>query len=128
VRESYQGELQTSMDQLENILECIADGVAAQDPTGRVIYANEAAAKMVGYPSGQQLTKATLHEVMRRYEILDAQGRPFPLENLPGCRALCGEERAEAVLRFRALATGEERWSVVKAVPVFDEQGEVCLG
>jgi PAS domain S-box-containing protein len=72
--------------------------------------------------------KATLHEVMRRYEILDAQGRPFPLENLPGCRALCGEERAEAVLRFRALATGEERWSVVKAVPVFDEQGEVCLG
>src|SRR5918912_2114736 len=44
---------------------------------------------------------------------------------LPGGRALRGEEGAEEVVCFRAVSTGEERWSVVKATPVFDEQGEV---
>ena len=55
------------------------------------------------------------------------RGRPFPLENLPVRRALAGEERAEELLRFRSLASGEERWSVVTAVPVFDEGGRVRI-
>jgi PAS domain S-box-containing protein len=129
VHELYQEKQRGSSDQLEIILGGIADGVTAQDPTGRVIYANEAAAKMVGYLSGEQLMKAKApwHEVLGRFEVLDEEGRPFPLENLPGRRALGGEELAEEILRFRDLARGEERWCVVKAVPVFDEQGEVRL-
>jgi PAS domain S-box-containing protein len=62
---------------------------------------------------------------MAGFEVFDEEGRPFPLGHLPGRRALSGEEGAEEVLRFRALATGEERWSVVRAEPVFDERGEV---
>jgi PAS domain-containing protein len=92
-----------------------------------VIYANEAAARMVGYPSGRAFVEAPLQETMESFEVLDEEGRPFPLENLPGRRALRGEEGAEEVLRFRVLATGEERWSVVKAVPVFDEGGRVRM-
>jgi hypothetical protein len=39
--------------------------------------------------------------------------------------ALLGEEGAEEVLRFRLPGTDEERWSVVKATPIFDEGGNV---
>jgi PAS domain S-box-containing protein len=126
-REWAQAELRSSRDELGIILEGVADGVTAQDPTGRVIYANEAAARMVGYPSGRAFVEAPLQETMESFEVLDEEGRPFPLENLPGRRALRGEEGAEEVLRFRVLATGEERWSVVKAVPLFDEGGRVRM-
>ncbi len=31
------------------------------------------------------------------------------------------------MLRFRILATGEERWTIVKAMPIFGEQGTVRM-
>ena len=122
-REWAQAELRSSRDELEVILGGIADGVTAQDRTGRVIYANEAAARMVGYPSGRAFMEAAPHEMMERFQVLDEEGYPFPLEDLPGRRALRGQEGAEEVLRFRMLATGEERWALIKALPVFDERG-----
>jgi PAS domain S-box-containing protein len=126
-REWAQAELRRSRDELRVILEGVADGVTAQDPTGRIIYANEAAARMIGYPSGRALVEAPLGEVMQRFEVLDEEGDPFPLEKLPGRRALAGEEAADELLLFRLLATGEERWSIVRASPVRDELGRVRM-
>jgi PAS domain S-box-containing protein len=126
-RKRAQEELGASRDQLEVILRGVADGVTAQDATGHLIYANEAAASLVGFPSAREFLEAPTREVMAGFEVFDEEGRPFPLANLPGRRALSGEEGAEEVLRFRVLATGEERWSVVRAEPVFDERGGVRL-
>jgi PAS domain S-box-containing protein len=124
-REQAEEELRSSRDQLEIILGGVADGITAQDPTGRLIYANEAAARIVGYPSADAFVQAPLREVMQRFEVMDEQGSLFPLENLPGRRALQGEEGAEEVVCFRVVATGEEWWSVVRATPVFDQEGQV---
>ena len=126
-RERAEEEARRSWSQLEVILRGIADGVTAQDLTGRVIYANEAAARTLGYPSARAFLEAPLQEVMQRFEVFDELGRPFPLEMLPGRRALQGKEGTEEVLRFRVVATGEERWSVVRAMPVFDEDGRIRL-
>src|SRR5215216_1362199 len=41
-----QEELRASRDQLEAVLRGVAEGITAQDPTGKVIYANEAAARL----------------------------------------------------------------------------------
>jgi signal transduction histidine kinase len=71
--------------------------------------------------------EAPLEEVMGRFELLDAEDNPLPLEKLPGRRALAGEESAEEVFRFRSLAAGEERWAVLKAMPIFGEHGEVRM-
>jgi PAS domain S-box-containing protein len=122
-----QEELRGSRDQLEAILRGAADGITAQDPTGQIIYANETAARLVGFPSARELVEALLDELMARFELLDEAGRPFPAERLPGRRALAGEEGPEEVLRFRVLATGEERWAIVKAMPIFGEQGKVRM-
>ena len=124
-REQAEEELRSSRDQLEIILGGVADGITAQDPTGRLIYANEAAARIVGYPSAGAFVQTPLREVMQRFEVMDEQGSLFPLENLPGRRALRGEEGAEEVVCFRVVDTGEERWSVVRATPVFDQEGQV---
>jgi PAS domain S-box-containing protein len=119
--------LRGSRNQLEAILRGAADGITAQDATGRIVYANEAAARMVGFSSARDLVEAPLDEVMAKFELLDEEGSPFPPERLPGRRALAGEEGAEEVMRFRILATGEERWTIVKAMPIFGERGRVRM-
>jgi len=92
-----------------------------------VIYANEAAARLTGFTSVQDVVQSPPDGLIARYELLDEEGRPFPADRLPGRRALNGEEGAEEVLRFRILATGEERWAIVQATPIFGEQGTVRM-
>jgi PAS domain S-box-containing protein len=122
-----QEELRGSRDQLAAILRGAAEGITAQDPSGKVIYANEAAARLTGFTSIQDVVQSSPDELIARYELLDEEGSPFPAERLPGRRALKGEVGAEEVLRFRILATGEERWAIVKATPIFGEQGTVRM-
>jgi PAS domain S-box-containing protein len=122
-----QEELRGSRDQLEIILGGVTDGITAQDASGRLFYANAAAARMCGFSSVREFVEAPVEEVLSKFEILDETGDPFSVERLPGRRALRGEEEAEELLRFRILETGEERWSVVRAGPVYDEEGRVRM-
>jgi PAS domain S-box-containing protein len=126
-RERAQEELRASRDQLEVVLRGMADGVIAQDGTGRLVYANDVAARIVGYPSARAMVEAPTDERLEALEVTDESGRPFAPERLPGRRALSGEEDAEEVLRFRVPTTGEERWAIAKAAPVFDEGGRVRM-
>lgn len=61
-----------------------------------------------------------------RVEILDARGQPFVLRRLPEIIP-GGVQQLPVTLRFRNLATGEERWSVVQAQPVPDGRAQVTL-
>jgi PAS domain S-box-containing protein len=122
-----QEELRASRDQLEAILRGVAEGITAQDPTGKVIYANEAAAQLTGFSSAQEVTNSSSADLIARYEILDEEGNPFPLDRLPGRRALAGEEEVEEIIRIRILTTGEERWIIIKAMPIFGEGGTVLM-
>ncbi len=91
-----QEELKASRDQLEAILQGVAEGIIAQDPTGKVIYANEAAARLIGFSSVQEMLTSSPAEVLARYEILDEEGRPFPVDEFPGAgpwRAKKGAKR-----------------------------------
>ena len=126
-REPFDEQLSDSRVQLDIILKGVADGITVQDHTGQLVYANEEAAAMVGYPSAQAFVQARLEEVMGRFELIDETGKPLPLERLPGRLALQGERDPEALVRFRVLETSEERWSIVKARPVFDQQGRVRM-
>jgi PAS domain S-box-containing protein len=113
--------------QLEAILRGVADAVTAQAPDGRLLFANEAAVDLLGYESSEALLAAPREEIMSRFELLDEVGNPFALERLPGRRALVEREGSEVVVRFRVRATGEERWSAVKATPISDRDGRVTM-
>jgi PAS domain S-box-containing protein len=114
-------------DQLQAILSGVADAVTAQAPDGRLLFANDAALELLGFASFEELQAAPGDWMRDRFDILDETGNPIPTEELPGRRALAGENGAEAVVRFRLRATGEERWSAVKATPMLDEDGFVTM-
>ena len=126
-REWAQEELRGSRDQLEAILRGVADGITAQDSTGRIIYANEAAARLIGFPLARDLAEVSIQNVMERFELLDEAGNPFPLEGLPGRRALAGEEGVEDILRFRVIATGTIGVIQKRIVVVLKRDGETLL-
>jgi PAS domain S-box-containing protein len=119
--------LRRSRDQLRVILEGVADGVTAQDRSGRLVFANRAAVRAVGMSSAREMLDAPRNQVVQRFDILDEDGEPLPHDRLPGRRALRGETPEPTVVRYRSTDTGEERWSVVKATPIRDEAGEVDL-
>jgi PAS domain S-box-containing protein len=114
-------------EQLEAILRGVADGVTAQAPDGSLLFANAAAVETLGYDSSEELINAPLAEIMSRFEVFDENGDPFPIADLPGRHALEGKSGAEALVRFRVRATGEERWSVVKATPIVNTEGDVVM-
>ena len=114
-------------DQLEAMLHGVADAVTAQAPNGRLIYANEAALRGLGFDSPEALLAAPPTEVLGRFEIFDEAGEPFPLADLPGRRALAGEEAPEAIVHIRMRATGEEQWAAIKANSIRNGDGQVSM-
>jgi PAS domain S-box-containing protein len=117
--------LRVSRDQLQALLEGVDNGITVQAPDGSLVFANQGAALAIGFDSPEELVAAPVAEVMARFEVFDEEGRPFPLDRLPGRRALTGERNAGELVRFRVVATGEERWSYVSASPILDENGDV---
>jgi PAS domain S-box-containing protein len=107
------------------LLDAAADGIFAQDSSGRLIYANPAAARFGGYDSPEEMVRGSPARVVDRYDLLDESGRLLPIEELPGRRALAGVFEAERVVCFHDKVTGEDRWTMVRARPILDESGSV---
>ncbi|MBA2570249.1 MAG: PAS domain S-box protein, partial [Chloroflexi bacterium] len=118
-------EVARSSDQLQVVLAAVTDAITVQRNDGQLLYANDAAAKLLGFASATELIAAPIGDIIGRSQVMDEEGGPFQLEHLPGRRALAGERTEPVLVRFRVRATGEERWSEVQAVPVFEADGRV---
>ena len=90
-----------------------------------MVYANDTAAQWLGFENRTALLSTPITKVTERFEIFGEQGELFPLERLPGRRVIEGEGEASEVVRFRIVATGSERWSMVRASPIYDSSGQV---
>jgi PAS domain S-box-containing protein len=123
-RRRVENELRSSRDQLQVILGGVADGITVQDAQAGIIYANDAAARLSGFSSAEDMLMTMRNMIQGRFELFDEHGNPMTFEQLPGQKALRGEA-AEMALRYRFIESGLERWSIVKASPVFDDQGNV---
>ncbi len=121
-------EAQQSHDQLNIILQGVADGILVYTPDGRLLYANEAAAQITGTASVQELLAAPPLDVVSKYELIDEQGQPLPPTQLTHRRVFAGEPEAQAVIGSTEPGTGQLiRWSLVNSRPVLDENGQITL-
>jgi PAS domain S-box-containing protein len=114
-------------DELASIVGNVADGITVQGPDGALVYANDAAARLCGIESAEEMLRLAPGELLNRFEILGENGEPLPLERLPNRRAFLDREPREAVLGYRILPSAEERWSVLRSTPILDDEGAVRL-
>ena len=126
VRTRTRTALRQSREQLETIMRTVDEGIVVQSAAGAIVYANDSAARAIGFESASDFLAADREAVLDRFEMLDENGGSLGASELPGRRALLGEA-SERVIRYRTKATGEERWSVVRANPVRDAAGGVAL-
>lgn len=121
-------EAQQSRDQLEIILQGVADGILVYTPDNRLLYVNEAAVQMTGSASIQALLATPPSDIFSRYELIDEQGQPLSPTLFTHRRVFAGEPEARSVIGYTEPRTGQStRWSMVTSRPVRDENGEVAL-
>ncbi len=121
---AYQrGRASISESELDAVLGNLADAVTVQDENGGLVYANDAAAELLGCESAEELLATPPQDLVARFESFTEDGKPLDTERLPGRQVLRGERPEPLVVRAVNGTTGEERWQVVKATSVTGPEG-----
>ncbi len=113
-------DLQRVEQRQEAILVSLAEAITVVDEQGRTVFANQAAADLLGAASPSELTEAPAGSIMPRFLVLDEQGGELDLESMPGRRLFRGEHPEPLLVRNIVRATGEERWLIVRSSPIVD--------
>ncbi len=113
-------ELHHVEQRLEAILVNLAEAITVMDEHGQMVFANQAAADLLGAATPEELTGSRPGTIMPRFLVLDEQGHELELESMPGRRLFRGEHPEPLLVRNIVRATGEERWLMVRSSPVVD--------
>ena len=117
----------TGSDLLAKILDNVADGIAAHDASGHLIFINDAGARMCGYESAASAIAAPQGDFLTRVDVFDANGAALSEAQLPGPLAAKGEVIPERIFRIQPRLGGAERWLSLKATPILDRRGAVRM-
>ena len=119
-------ELRRTRQRLERILGSLAEAVTVHDEDGRLVYANPAAATLLGAESIDELLAAEPGELAARFIITREDGTPVLERDLPGQRLLAGEEAPQLLTRSVVRSTGREYWLLTKATRL-DDGGTLAI-
>ena len=118
--------LQGSERRFDAIVGSLSDPVTIRDREHRFLYANSAALSHLGFESWEQLRDTPPEAIMSDYLVQDEHGGEIAMVDIPSVRILQGEEMAEPLLiRTVNRSTGVQRWNLLKAAPLRDENGQV---
>jgi PAS domain S-box-containing protein len=120
-------ELVTVEQQLQAILENLGEAVTVQDRSGRLVFANSAAADLLGADSVEELLATPAADLVSRFTTVTEDGAPLDAARLPGRLVLEGRDAEPLVVRATNNATGEERWRMTKSTAVRGLAGDVVL-
>lgn len=120
-------ELRSMEARLTVALGSLPEAVTIQNPRGELIYANQAAAEMMGYETPQQVLEQSNSELVSRFAFFHEDGTPLDPREFPGRRLLGGEPAEPVVMRVIDTQTGEQRWRVTQATPHRGSGGELAM-
>ena len=112
--------LQAAEQRLEAVLASVAEAITVVDERGQTVFANQAAADLLGVATPSELTNREPGAVMARFTVTDEHGYALSLEEMPARRLLRGESARPLLVRNVVRETGEERWLIVRSAPVTD--------
>ncbi len=113
-------------EEVFSVFAAMGSGVTISSTSGGLLFVNDTAAQLMGFSSAEEALATPVAEVVRRHQLLDEDGAVIPYDKLPTRDALKGLRPPPVEIRFRVVATGEERWSLVTSTPLFDTAGAVA--
>jgi PAS domain S-box-containing protein len=116
-------DLRRTRRRFERILDVLGEAVTVQDVSGRMVYANEAAARLLGSATAAELLSEAGVELAARFDIFDAEGNEVGFEDLPSSRLLAGLDAPPLLTRSIHRASGRESWLLTKAT-LLDDGGD----
>src|SRR5688572_30319686 len=120
------GEESKELAQLHAVYAAMNDGLVVFDARGDMVVANEAAARMCGYVSVEEM-KRNLAGFAEAFELFDAEGSSVPFQDWPVMRMLRGERVVNVELAMRRKDTERESFIRFSGQPVMDESGAPVL-
>ncbi|MDX6682623.1 MAG: hypothetical protein QOG94_2662 [Solirubrobacteraceae bacterium] len=107
------------------ILDVLGEAVTIRDRGDRIIYANRAALRQMGFASLDDLRARPPGSIMDAYLVSDEFGRQLTMDDIPSVRLLRGEPAEPLLMRTVDRASGELHWNVLKASALHEEDGEI---
>lgn len=120
-------ELAQTESELRTTLEALAEAVVVLDRGGALRYANDAALRLVGAATADELPRRPLEALAHRWELCDERGRTVGLDELPARRALAGDAPEPLLCELVDRRAGARRWWRFSASPVLDRDGTARL-
>ena len=119
--------LSRAEQRLDAIFASVGEAITVVDARGRVTFANQAAADLLGRATPELLVGAESAELIAQLDLRDEQGAAVPADALPEQRLLRGEPVAPLLVQSVARETGRERWLIVRSSPI-PEVGDAGTG
>jgi PAS domain S-box-containing protein len=117
------GQLSSAL--LRLALDNLADSVTIHDARGKLIYVNEATARLMGGQSVDEIVASPPGAWTERYAMYREDGRRVALEELPGRRVFSDVAPEPLLVRRVDREDGNSRWIRIKAAPLRDKSGQV---
>jgi PAS domain S-box-containing protein len=113
--------------EMHALMDNMGDAMTAQDSTGKVVFANRAAAELTGYPSVEAMLSQSVQAMQRRYALFDLDGKPMSYDQLPRQQVFRDGKSGEVHFRLRHVDSGNERWIHLISAPVLGVDGKPRL-
>ncbi len=114
--------LEKTGEQLNKMLQILPEGFVTVDENGEIIYANEAAGHILGVYR-DKITGEYYDD--RKWQQIDEEGNPLPLEKLPLAITLNKKKALRAMVHGIMTRGGEKKWISVNTAPLLDRHGEM---
>ena len=122
--ETLANDLDATQARLDGILGALGEAVTVHDERGQTVYANQAAADLLGRGSVEEVVAAPPGELAKNFTMTHEDGSPVTLDDLPGRRLLRGEEGPALLTRSLRHDTGEAYWILTKATLTREPSGQ----
>src|SRR3954470_22464232 len=116
-------DLDATKARLDGILGSLGEAVTVHDERGKTVYANQAAADLLGRASVEEVLTAEPGDLAQNFSMTHEDGSAVTLDDLPGRRLMRGEQAPTLLTRSIRRDTGEAFWLLTKATLTREPSG-----
>jgi len=116
-----------STRQLKAVFQSVPEGLTVEDRQGKVVYANEAVAQLLGAESQSAMVSKSIKNIFKNYYIFNQKNERVYLNQMPASLVFKTKRDHKARYLFVHKKTKEQLWIDITATPVIKGQDKIGL-